>query len=85
MDICPERFDGKLYVTDPAQAKILHGDAAMIHAAEFPDAGIRREFILMIANKVMQVNAGSFLFAFDDELDVTGQFSVCVEDGIDGM
>ena len=56
----------------------------MIHAAEFPDAGIGFESVQVGGDEFMQVFAGGFLFAFDDEFDVAWQFAVFIEDGVNG-
>mgnify|MGYP000066474877 CR=1 FL=1 len=57
----------------------------MVHAAELPDTGICFESFYIIRNKIMQVNAGSFFFTFDNEFYIAWQFTIFRKDRIDGM
>jgi len=86
MDINPQRFDREFHIADAAQAKILHRNVAMVHAAEFPDAGIRRESLFVVTHEIMQMLtlAVSF-FALNDEFDIAGQVAIGFKQGVNGV
>ena len=85
MNVGSKRCDREFNVTDTAQAEILLGAFAMVHAAEFPNAGIGFEQVQVLRNEIVQVDTGGLLFTFDDELDIAGQFALFSEERIDGM
>jgi hypothetical protein len=53
--------------------------------AKLPDAGIRFKFILVVADEFVQMHTGSFLLAFDDELDVAGNVAIGFKNCIERM
>ncbi len=75
--------DAQFNVTQAAQSKILHWHIAVIYPAKFPHAGIGSQFIGMGFDKVFQVQAADFLFAFDDELNIAGKFALFGKNCID--
>ncbi len=57
----------------------------MVHTAKFPNTGIGFEPVKVFGNVFVQMFAGSFFLAFDNELDIAGQFTFFREDRVNGM
>ena len=67
-------LDPQLDVADASQPGVLDRGALVIDAAEFPDAGVGGQQVLVAADEGMQVDAAGFLLAFDDGHD-TGLYT----------
>src|SRR4030067_3036658 len=85
MDVSLGCCHGKFYITDTAQPQVLDRDFTVIDTAKFPDSGIGSQELLVVFNKIIQMNAAGLFLAFYDEFDITGKFAFSFQDRVDSL
>jgi hypothetical protein len=74
-----------LIVVEAAKAVGDGRDAFAKHGSVGDDEGIGFQFGFIVLNEVPQADAANFFLAFDEDLDVNGEFTVDVVKGFEGL